>query len=281
MRVVYIADDGKEFNDEWDCRDYEWKLNHPAINDICMYTDYCNIQSKSFLESKAFALTALERDSLDSFIQSLRKILSCILIISGVIYIISESSLIILVALAISLAINLYNDYLNARHNFTDTKEEVEYRRKSSYLQSISADFSYAKEIRMFNLKDRFRERMDEVEQLLFKARESRRKERNSSAVIAYAADAILDVCMYLFYGYQVLVSKTISLGQFSLYINALRQLKTAVDDIIYTMTEFIVNHLDKVKHTHVKCSISEGIAGDGQKLEEKSVSVSSEVSSS
>jgi len=37
MRVVYIADDGKEFNDEWDCRDYEWKLNHPAINDICMY----------------------------------------------------------------------------------------------------------------------------------------------------------------------------------------------------------------------------------------------------
>lgn len=218
------------------------------INDICMYTDYCNIQSKSFLESKAFALTALERDCLDSFVQSLRKILSCILIISGVIYIISESSLIILVALAISLAINLYNDYLNARHNFTDTKEEVEYRRKSSYLQSISADFSYAKEIRMFNLKDRFRERMDEVEQLLFKARESRRKERNSSAVIAYAADAILDVCMYLFYGYQVLVSKTISLGQFSLYMNALRQLKTAVDDIIYTMTEFIVNteYLDK-----------------------------------
>ena len=45
----------------------------------------------------------------------------------------------------------------------------------------------------------------------------------------------------------------------------------------VETMTEFIVNHLDKVKHTHVKCSISEGIAGDGQKLEEKSVSVSSE----
>lgn len=218
------------------------------INDICMYTDYCNVQMKSFLESKSFALTALDRDCLDLFIQSLRRLLSCILIISGVIYIISESSLIILVALVVSLAINLYNDYLNARHNFTDTKEDVEYRRKSSYLQSISADFSFAKEIRMFNLKDRFRERMDEVDRLLFLARESRRKQRNSSAAVAYAADAILDVCMYLFYGYQVLVSKAITLGQFSLYINALNQLKSAVDDIIYTMTNFIVNteYLDK-----------------------------------
>lgn len=212
------------------------------ISDICMYTDYSNVQSKTFLESKSFALAALERDCLDLFIQSVRRLMSCIFIISGVIYIISESSLIILIAMVVSLAIGLYNDYLNARNNFTDTKEEVEYRRKSSYLQSISSDFAYAKEIRMFNLKDRFRERMDEVDQLLFRSRESRRKKRNSSAAVSYVADAILDVCMYLYYGYQVLVSSAITLGQFSLYINALRQLKSAVDDIIYAMTDFIVN---------------------------------------
>lgn len=218
------------------------------INDICMNTDFCNIQSKTFLESKTFAIEALDRDCLDSFIQSMRRVLSCILIIGGVSYVISKSSLIILIALVVSLAINLYNDYLNARHNFTDTKEEVEYRRKSTYLQSISSDFSFAKEIRLFNLKNRFHKRMDEVDQLLFRARESRRKERNSSAAVAYAAEAILDICMYLFYGYQVLVSASITLGEFSLYINALRQLKSSVDDIIYTLTDFIVNteYLDK-----------------------------------
>lgn len=218
------------------------------INDICMNTDFCNIQSKTFLESKTFAIEALDRDCLDSFIQSMRRVISCILIIGGVSYVISKSSLIILIALVVSLAINLYNDYLNARHNFTDTKEEVEYRRKSTYLQSISSDFSFAKEIRLFNLKNRFHKRMDEVDQLLFRARESRRKERNSSAAVAYAAEAILDICMYLFYGYQVLVSAAITLGEFSLYINALRQLKSSVDDIIYTLTDFIVNteYLDK-----------------------------------
>lgn len=218
------------------------------INDICMNTDFCNIQSKTFLESKTFAIEALDRDCLDAFIQSMRRVISCILIIGGVSYVISKSSLIILIALVVSLAINLYNDYLNARHNFTDTKEEVEYRRKSTYLQSISSDFSFAKEIRLFNLKNRFHKRMDEVDKLLFCARESRRKERNSSAAVAYAAEAILDICMYLFYGYQVLVSAAITLGEFSLYINALRQLKSSVDDIIYTLTDFIVNteYLDK-----------------------------------
>ena len=37
MRTVYIADDGKEFDDEWECKDYEWKLNHHHLNDVRFY----------------------------------------------------------------------------------------------------------------------------------------------------------------------------------------------------------------------------------------------------
>ena len=37
MKIIYIADDGKEFDNEFDCEDYEWKLNHPYLKDICFY----------------------------------------------------------------------------------------------------------------------------------------------------------------------------------------------------------------------------------------------------
>ena len=37
MRVVYIADDGKEFDNEFDCEDYEWKLKHHHLNDVRFY----------------------------------------------------------------------------------------------------------------------------------------------------------------------------------------------------------------------------------------------------
>ena len=37
MRVVYIADDGKEFDNEFDCEHYEWMLNHPNLKYIKIY----------------------------------------------------------------------------------------------------------------------------------------------------------------------------------------------------------------------------------------------------
>lgn len=37
MRVIYIADDGTQFDDEFDCTDYEWKLNHPHLKDVHVF----------------------------------------------------------------------------------------------------------------------------------------------------------------------------------------------------------------------------------------------------
>lgn len=34
MRVLYIADDGTEFDDQWDCEDYEWIQNHQRLKEI-------------------------------------------------------------------------------------------------------------------------------------------------------------------------------------------------------------------------------------------------------
>ena len=40
MRIIYIADDGTEFDDEFDCEDYEWKLNHPHLKDVHIFDEY-------------------------------------------------------------------------------------------------------------------------------------------------------------------------------------------------------------------------------------------------
>lgn len=37
MRVIYIADDGTQFEDKWDCEEYEWILNHPNIKSVEIY----------------------------------------------------------------------------------------------------------------------------------------------------------------------------------------------------------------------------------------------------
>ena len=37
MKILYIADDGTEFDNKFDCEDYEFKLDHPFLSSICFY----------------------------------------------------------------------------------------------------------------------------------------------------------------------------------------------------------------------------------------------------
>lgn len=37
MKIIYLADDGTEFDDEFECEHYEWILNHPHLKDVCCY----------------------------------------------------------------------------------------------------------------------------------------------------------------------------------------------------------------------------------------------------
>ena len=61
MRVVYIADDGKEFDDEYECIDYEWKLKRPHLShltDIKFYDKDDNELTDIFSE-EAYSITEL------------------------------------------------------------------------------------------------------------------------------------------------------------------------------------------------------------------------------
>ena len=37
MKIIYIADDGTQFDDEFACKDYEWVLNHPHLKDVHIF----------------------------------------------------------------------------------------------------------------------------------------------------------------------------------------------------------------------------------------------------
>ena len=39
MRVIYIADDGKEFDDKLECEHHEWMLNHQNLKYIKIYNE--------------------------------------------------------------------------------------------------------------------------------------------------------------------------------------------------------------------------------------------------
>lgn len=56
MKVLYIADDGKKFENKFDCLEYEWKLNHPSLKDICFYDKDNNLLEDIFSD-KIYQIT--------------------------------------------------------------------------------------------------------------------------------------------------------------------------------------------------------------------------------
>ena len=50
MQVIYRSDDGKEFNNEWDCEDYEWRLQHPSLSNVVCYDVDFNVLENLFSE---------------------------------------------------------------------------------------------------------------------------------------------------------------------------------------------------------------------------------------
>jgi len=47
MRTVYIADDGRQFDNEWDCEEYEAILAHPNLKNVTWVLEDGNVCGSS------------------------------------------------------------------------------------------------------------------------------------------------------------------------------------------------------------------------------------------
>lgn len=72
MQVIYMADDGTQFTDEWECEEYEWILNHPALKDISLFTKDGE-QLNNFLSEDTYNCADIvviqTKDALDTLIE--------------------------------------------------------------------------------------------------------------------------------------------------------------------------------------------------------------------
>lgn len=215
---------------------------HLDVADICLHVDYQDLENKEKMKQKEFAQKVINGNDLEIFVQSIGEIISGILILSTVVYILSKVSMLILIPIGISLLINILYNYRNAKTGYIDTWDTVEYKRKNAYIQQVCRDFSFAKEIRLFHLKESLKKRMDDVDSLLFHLQEGLRKENRFLMVCFQFSDVVMEAAIYLYLGWLVIGAKTIAVGNFTLYAAALRQVRDSLNQLLETLTEYAVN---------------------------------------
>ncbi|GHU37215.1 ABC transporter ATP-binding protein [Clostridia bacterium] len=202
------------------------------IRDICLYTDWENVQSKSFLEKKDFALNVLNEGRLESLINSIQIVVRSAVVVAGMIFIITEVSLWVLIPLVLSIAMVVPMWYRNSKQTYVEDHDWVEWERKDRYLSDLAKDFSFAKEVRLFNLRDKFQSRLDDIAKFKADLLAKSPSRRIPSFLTLAASNFVFEASIYLYLGYLVIVPATVTLGAFAMYASALRQFKSALESL-------------------------------------------------
>lgn len=250
------------------------------IASACMDIPYEAISRNDVLEQMDRALTALNRGALIQQITSIGDMITNAVALIGMITIALQVHVILLIPFAISVGIKLLSDYFEQNRNYVMENSDRPHWRRLRYIFSLAADFSFAKEIRLFGMREGLSRKMKEATD---KSEAIAKKLYGYSRLLAIAAvfsDIILEGALYFYLGYQVLVAKAITVGRFSLLANAVREVRNRTSKIIADFIQLKVNSIYMKDFFAFLdfCSVSDP-AGQGKELHttEENISLSFE----
>ena len=206
---------------------------------VCIFI---KLLDKKILEKKELATKALEGGSFAALIVNFKTIIASIIVITGVITIILQLDSYIIFAALFVIAANGVFSFLEKKHQYNVDEEMTPVNRKISYYIDLSTDHSIAKEIRLFRMKDklidRYKSLYNETLKILDKLFRVRRNINCGSSILNYA----LEICIFLYLGYCILVKSVITISDFTLYGNAVRQFKDSMNGLMSSFVD-IDNH--------------------------------------
>ena len=207
-----------------------------------MNLDYEMLLDKNIMERRELALKVIDDMHITLFTQSFKTICTNIIVLVGLISLISTMNFWVVCFAVIIVMINAYAASYRKKAERKLDNDFVSVNRKIDYFFDIGSDFSYSKEIRVYHMIEPllliYRKLMNTTKKLVQKLLRILLTCRIVSSVLS----SLLDIMMYISLGYKVIVSKAISVGDFSLYLSTIRQFDSC-------MTEIVTAHIDINNH--------------------------------
>ena len=188
---------------------------------------------KNILEKRKLAMQVIEQGRFNNLVMNFKQLTSNLIVLFGIVYILSNIEFWILLIVAGIVVINSFSTSLRKKAERTVHTESNVVNRKIEYFWKINSDFAYGKEIRTYGMQNSLNKIYDE---LVIKVQKYVKKVFSlqlKSNIIFFATNFILNVIIYLFLGYKIVVLKLITIGDFSLYLNAISAFNSSVQAIV------------------------------------------------
>ena len=148
-------------------------------------------------------------------------LVSSIIVITGISYLLAQIDLWILF---IVLTIVIVNSISVIYRNRYERKVEIDINpiiRKIQYFMGIGSNYSYIKEMKLFSMNNNVVNEYVNLQKEMYKGVNKTRRLSLFGYTISHISQAILNIVIYLYLGYRVLVNKNLSIAEFSVFLAA------------------------------------------------------------
>ena len=123
-------------------------------------------------------------------------------------------------------------------------KEIVPIGRQIEYFDNIAADFSIAKEVRLYHTENAMLNEYNNLKHRLVNIANKMIKTRIDSEMYINIGNHILEIAIYIILGYSVLIKKEISVAEFSAVAVAVRTFSSCMNDMLDSFTDIEKNSM-------------------------------------
>lgn len=246
-------------------------------------SDLDQLENSSFLDKreKAHKFIYADGQGFGFVLDRTFNIISKVIIFIGVILIISRLSIVIAAIFAVITLIN-NRIILSSKKAFVEHElEKAVIERKATHFSNLSADFKYAKEIRLNSIGEWILNKMCHY---LNESRKFYSKQMNillKAEVRQYLGDYIKNILAYGYLIYSI-VAGNITIGDFAMYLAAIASFSSAMDQLMDSVTDIkkfggyyaaVKEYLNLPKTLRDEIVTTEDEIGAFEKIEFKNVS--------
>ena len=225
--------------------------------------DLEQLEDPEFLDAKEKAQQFLYANgqgfgvALDSAI----KIIGKIFVFAGLIVILSTLNIfVVLLFIAIVLVSGYFESKVRADYVKWDM-EKTPIERKTGYYMDLNEDFSYGKEIRLYNFREKL---VSKISEHLRLSNEFYKKQTKDFNRVRYFNTAVSFVREAISYGYLIwqMVAGVIAIGDFTMYLSALAQFSGAMNEVmssILDMKQYGAYYNELEKYMNIPATMREG----------------------
>lgn len=207
-----------------------------------IYLDYEMLLDKDIMEKRELALKVINEMRVTTFTQVFKIVATNIIVLIGVVAVLSTIDFwIILIALSI-IFVNTVSTAVQKKQEIDVNNDFVPINRKTAYFFNTGADASINKEIRIYNMMNPLLKMYGGIQNAVLKLAQKSFRIFFINRTVANLSNALLDLAMYTLLGLKVLATKTITVGDFSLYLSTIRTFNSSVQGLLTSYLDILNN---------------------------------------